>query len=529
MAHVRGVSATSSLAINTLLGGTSWWGQLTYAFPSFAPSDVGAITSGAHAVSPALRAAVREAFDQVSGFTKLSVRETHGHGDVRILEADSLVPPGASAAQSLGAYAFLPGNYQLAGDIFFGSATAGDLREGSYGFRTVLHEVGHALGLKHPNEIGAFGRLPAHLDGAEHSVMSARGAPGQSISEGLGIESGGFSQTFMPADIAALQHLYGADYSNARSTHYRFDVTERVVMETIWDSGGRDTYNFSQFSNDLSISLWPGQHSTTGQEPQLNRAQELRFGDDPIFAEGSIHNAFLFRGDKRSLIENAIGGRGDDKIVGNVTANKLYGQAGDDWIFGSRGSDYLGGGSGNDTLLGGDSADVIFGSYGNDSLRGNDHGDRLFGEGGNDRIFGDLGNDYLGGGYGDDILVGGHSHDVLRAGPGDDWLHGGYHNDRLFGDGGDDILLGASGNDTLYGGPGADTLTGGAGADVFHLTAGDVVTDFSAGDTLDVPFPRGARIASYQDGDDAAIWVGPRSFAHLLDTNLADLGADVFV
>ncbi len=67
---------------------------------------------------------------------------------------------------------------------------------GSWGYETLLHEVGHALGLKHPFD-GPL-TLPAGVDNTANTVMSYT-------------TSGGPYSTFRPYDVAALQWLYGSD------------------------------------------------------------------------------------------------------------------------------------------------------------------------------------------------------------------------------------------------------------------------------------------------------------------------------
>lgn len=57
--------------------------------------------------------------------------------------------------------------------------------------------------------------------------------------------------------------------------------------------------------------------------------------------------------------ENALGGSGDDRIVGDNGRNFLLGLAGDDSFFGEDGKDTLLGGEGGDRLDGGDDADWL--------------------------------------------------------------------------------------------------------------------------------------------------------------------------
>ncbi|HEX8258432.1 MAG TPA: pre-peptidase C-terminal domain-containing protein, partial [Allosphingosinicella sp.] len=104
------------------------------------------------------------------------------------------------------------------------------------------------------------------------------------------------------------------------------------------DGGGNDTYNFDRYTWNLKVDLQPGHWSSGGQ------TAELAYGQD---APGTVANALLYQGDERSLIENAIGGTGDDVITGNFAANRLAGGGGIDLLQGLAGDDMLIAGAGN--------------------------------------------------------------------------------------------------------------------------------------------------------------------------------------
>ena len=179
-------------------------------------------------------------------------------------------------------------------------------------------------------------------------------------------------------DIAALQHLYGADFTtNAGDTTYSWSpgtgatsvdgavaiapAGNRVFL-TLWDGGGSDTYDLSAYAADLAIDLRPGQHSTFA----AGQLADLGGGPNGGHARGNLFNALQYHGDPRSLIENARGGSGDDLIRGNGAKNQLAGNAGDDRLIGLAGADRLLGGDGADFLLGGAGADTLTGGAGRD-------------------------------------------------------------------------------------------------------------------------------------------------------------------
>ncbi len=132
-------------------------------------------------------------------------------------------------------------------------------------------------------------------------------------------ESGGYPQTFMMLDIAALQYMYGADFTtNSGNTIYSWNPSTGAtsvnglagtnpssnrVFLTIWDGGGTDTYDLSNYTTALSIDLTPGGYSSFG-------TQRANLGGSGGLARGNVFNALQYQNDPRSLIEDAIGGSG---------------------------------------------------------------------------------------------------------------------------------------------------------------------------------------------------------------------------
>src|SRR5215218_464535 len=106
---------------------------------------------------------------------------------------------------------------------------------------------------------------------------------------------------------------------------------------TLWDGGGADTYDLSNYTVGVTIDLNPGAWSTFG------RAQlaYLGYEDGDRYAAGNVANAYMHGNNPASLVENAIGGSGDDRIVGNQAANRFFLSAGDDSYEGGAGHDVL--------------------------------------------------------------------------------------------------------------------------------------------------------------------------------------------
>lgn len=417
-------------------------------------------------LSGAQEDAVRTALSQISSFTALSFRE------IAETLSDQATLRFAREVGLGGAYAYLPDTDETGGDGFFGSGTANP-EPGNEAFLYYIHEIGHALGLEHGHEFPSF--YLSDLDSQEFTVMTYSDYAGDSDLDSYDAGPVDWAQTYMQLDIAALQFLYGANYATSGEvwsgdTVYRFSPQTgemsvngagqgapagNRIFRTIWDGDGEDTYNLANHTTDLDIDLAPGGWSTfsRGQLADLDRFSN----STERIAQGNVANARLVDGDLRALIENAIGGSGDDTIRGNKADNALGGRAGADSLFGFAGGDRLSGGSGTDFLAGGAQAD---------------------------RLLGGAGRDVLQGAKGSDTLLGGRGNDVLNGG-------------RV--------------KDTLTGGAGFDTLTGGHGADAFvYRSAQDApvadrterITDFDSGvDRIDLSALSGPKLALTLGGD----------------------------
>lgn len=398
----------------------------------------------------------------------------------------------------------------------------------SYSFQTYIHETGHALGLGHQGPYNFNGTYASDAafanDTWQYSVMS--------YWDQSNFEDGSKRYVMTPqmADIYAVTTLYGAGGARAHDTTYGFNVTAANVgtvydfstfgvapAMTIFDAGGNDTLDFSQYSQDQTIDLRPGDFSSVG---------------------GLVHNIGIYL---TTTIENATGGGGNDTIFGNSANNVLKGLNGNDILNGLGGADYMDGSGGNDTFYVDNPGDVVVDSVvpglgGTDlvkstvdyTLPDNIENLTLLGSGnlngtGNDlanRIIGNSGDNDLKGGGGADTLSGGGGIDTAiyadsdagvtvylngsTAGSGgtaegdiltgieniygsayDDVLEGGLGANKLTGNGGNDILNGGAGADILDGGLGSDTASylGAPAAVIACLNNPGANTGYAAGDT----------------------------------------------
>ena len=253
------------------------------------------------------------------------------------------------------------------------SWTAGGLAIGGYAYITLIHEIGHLLGLAHPHDGGdavdgnvfpgvtsEFGDL-GQFD-LNQGIFTTMSYNDGWVSEFPAHQSNGFGWqgTPMALDIAAIQEIYGANMSYKTGNDvYKLPSSNKAgtYWSCIWDAGGTDRITNESSSRDCVINL--NAAPLTGQ----NAGGFVSFAD-------AIKGGFTIA--NRVVIENATGGSGDDRITGNGAVNRLDGRSGNDTLRGGAGNDQLSGGSGNDRLNGGTGNDVLRGGSGDDRLSGAD-------------------------------------------------------------------------------------------------------------------------------------------------------------
>lgn len=217
---------------------------------------------------------------------------------------------------------------------------------GTQNFLTLLHEVGHAIGLKHPHDAGMNGSpgwpaTPTVLDktgtdtlvrySTQNMVMAYNDIPGL----GSPVQADYAPTTPMQVDIAAIQYLYGANTAyNAGNTTYTFR-SDAKYNQTIWDGGGIDTIRV-EGNAAAAINLTAGTWSELGL-PLTYSDRTATLGIDKARPDlTDPRTVFIY---DTVVIENATGGGGNDRLTGSAGNNRLEGGGGNDTIDGAAGVD----------------------------------------------------------------------------------------------------------------------------------------------------------------------------------------------
>ena len=216
------VIASGNQDTDGLLSGIRWAsGALTYSFPSsasfygssYSPDDEPGTFSALNAAQQSAARAILAMYAAVANLTFAPVVESAtNHGTLRF---------GMSSAPAT-AWGYYPSNDAkgVGGDVWLNKTSYNSPVLGTYAWMTFTHEIGHALGLKHGHEAdGGFPALPASHDSVEYSVMTYRGYVGDPLAGGgYALERTSYPQTLMMDDIAALQFMYGANFTTNAGT-----------------------------------------------------------------------------------------------------------------------------------------------------------------------------------------------------------------------------------------------------------------------------------------------------------------------
>lgn len=359
--------------------------------------------------TPAQRTAARESISLWDELIPQSFVEVSGAGASERTKADILLANTSTGpAQAWAYYPYDQAQYKkLSSDAWIADPevnwTNAWFEPGGYGNTTLIHELGHSLGLSHPGAYNGAGattydnQAEYAQDSMQYTIMSYWGGSNtRALTVNWSLVFNNYAQTPMLHDIYTIQSKYGVDTTtrsgdtiygfNSNAGHSVFDFNANPYPYlSVWDTGGNDTIDLSGFTASQFINLQPGSFSSIGAAIPTaatinanmavhNAAYGTNYGDVTqafvsslgasymnaaaarIAGYTGVSGIFATAHDNFSIaygvtIENAIGGSARDLMWGNEAANTLNGMGGNDVIDGFQGADTYIGGTGNDTFI----------------------------------------------------------------------------------------------------------------------------------------------------------------------------------
>lgn len=336
---------TNDYRIDAVLAGNEIrWGsansgatEVTFSFMAALPTYANPSQDGNNfsVMTDEQKTAVREILTTMSSLFNLNFTEVtdsaSSYGQLRF--------GNNSQTQTVG-YAYYPDSSlgESAGDLYINNTsevpqTTG-VTMGTNAYSTLIHEIGHTLGLKHPGNYNA-------AEGADATENEGPFLTGVEDSELFSImsyttQNQGLERiNLAPYDYAALSYLYGAKSVNPGDDVYSLTEDSGQVVQTLYDTSGVDTLDASAMHTPVTLNLnaaAPGMLSSVG-----------------ITSSGQAANDNFSLG-LNTVIEQAYGGSANDKLVANSANNLLNGNGGDDILVGQLGTDTMLGGEGSDVF-----------------------------------------------------------------------------------------------------------------------------------------------------------------------------------
>ena len=314
---IDALTASNANWYSSLVLGTR---TMFFTFPATLPgyNDSAEDANGYTPFTDIQKARARDALSYVASVVDLQFLETQEPAARNTLAFASNIQTGSAA------YASFPSADAKGSDIFLQIGKDNQtLADGTYGALTLIHEIAHALGLKHPfADADATEPDGPYLTGVEESTVWTTMSYNSSEQQ--------YRLELQALDIAALHYLYGPS-PRARTGQDTYTVSA-TAPNFIWDGAGIDTLDASGLSQGATIYLSPGWwgHVGSTRGSRITEAGQItvNFG---------------------TTIENLVGTGFADRLTGNEAGNRISAGAG---------ADTLEGGGGNDELIGGDGLDV---------------------------------------------------------------------------------------------------------------------------------------------------------------------------
>ena len=319
------------------------------------------------------KAAFLKAFASWSGVADVTFKEVKSGGSANVLLRRGDDGGAYCSSQHTNGHDDVLGSIKGQALISIDTSVAGfDLsgdpnKLGGYGLSTLIHEVGHLLGLGHGGayngDVDPSKQQYSAFDNRMYTIMSyISWADSDAKYDGenpikytdWGTTQEGYYRTAphtaMLLDMIGMQQLYGESKNTPFSggqvygfntnitgpLHdiYDFGVNKQPVV-AIYNQGENNTLDVSGYTMTQYVTLADGGFSSVG---------------------GLSNNVFIQFG---THVNTLISGAGDDYLYANDNGCRILGNKGNDTILGGKGADWLEGGVGRDTMTGGLGADTF--------------------------------------------------------------------------------------------------------------------------------------------------------------------------